>query len=101
MDKEETIQTKSAPNSGFPYPHAQLIHVGPGHRQQLNGLWGEIAGDGVLGIAANAPGGWKAGTGRDSEPQNLSKQNEEGPVFETRKTKQHSNKKERNSKTGN
>lgn len=40
----------------FPYPHAQLIHVRPGHRQQLNGLWGEIAGDGVLGIAAHAPG---------------------------------------------
>ena len=46
----------------------------------------------MLGIAAHAPAGWKACTGRDSKPQNLRKQNEEGPFFKTRKTKQHSNK---------
>ena len=32
MDKEDPLQTKSAPNSGCPDPHAQLIHVRPGHR---------------------------------------------------------------------
>lgn len=46
----------------------------------------------MLGIAAHAPAGWKAGTGRDSKPQNLRKQNEEGPFFKTRKTKRNSNK---------
>ena len=32
MDKEDPLQTKSEPNSGCPDPHAQLIHVRPGHR---------------------------------------------------------------------